>query len=113
MNQKKKKSYINIITKSSSRKHIIVSMSKDNILKFILKSNIYITNINRTLKNIKSNIIADFICIDHCKLIIITNWIVSPSNLSTIEKYIKNINNFVSEDIMFSYLPQSKSYLKS
>ena len=73
MNQKKEKSYINIITKSSARRHIIVSMSKDNIFKFILKSNIYITNINKTLKNIKSNIMANFICIDHYKLIIITN----------------------------------------
>ena len=55
---------------------------------------------------------ADFVYIDHCKLIITTNKVASPSDLNTIENYIKNINNIISEDIISLYLSQSKSYLK-
>jgi len=39
-------------------------MSIDNKTKFMEMFGIYITNINRTLKNIKSDIMADFIWID-------------------------------------------------
>ena len=46
--------------KSLSRKQIIVSMSNDNKMKFMEKSSVHITNINRALKNIKSKVMADF-----------------------------------------------------
>ena len=72
----------------------------------------YISNINRILKNIKSEVMADFIHTDNWGLIIITNKVTSQSNLNTIESYIKNINIINIEDIMTFYLPQSKSYLK-
>jgi len=96
-------------TKGSSKRQIIVSMSNDNILKFITSSSSHITNLNRAFKNIKSEIVADF---DQHRLIITTNKIVSPSDLCTIENYIKNVNNIKSNNIITPWLPQSKSYLK-
>ena len=45
---RKKKPQINIITKSPSRRQIIVLMSNNNILRFMLGSSTHITNINRT-----------------------------------------------------------------
>jgi len=87
-------------------------MSKDNILKFMSESSTHITNINRTFKNIKSDIIADFVYIDYYKLIITTDKVASLSDLNTIKKYIKNVNNIVLKDIIFLCFPQSKSYLK-
>jgi len=84
-------------TKGSSKRQIIVSMSNDNILKFMTSSSSHITNLNRAFKNIKSEIVADF---DQHRLIITTNKIVSPSDLYTIENYIKNVNNIKSNNII-------------
>ena len=75
-------------------------------------SNKHISNINKTLKNIRSEILADFVCTDHQGLIIIINKIIFQSNLNTIENYIKNVNVIKLENIISLYLPQSKSYLK-
>jgi len=50
----------------------------------------YIININRALKGIKSNIIANFICVEDKEIIIMTNNVASPSNLQEIEKCVKN-----------------------
>ena len=61
---------INITTKVPSKSQIIVSMSNDNILKFMISSSSHITNLNRAFKNIKSEIVADFICSDQHRLII-------------------------------------------
>ena len=47
-------------------------------------------NINQTLKNIKSSIMADYICADSKEIIIATNNIASPSDLQAIKKYVKN-----------------------
>ena len=49
------KSKINITTKDLSRKQIIISISKNNFVNF------YISNINRCLKEVKSNTITNFI----------------------------------------------------
>ena len=78
----------------------------------MLLSGKHVTNINRALKNIKSEIMANFVHTDYCGLIITTNKVTSQSDLSTIEDYIKNINTIESEDIMTPCLPQLKSYLK-
>ena len=51
------------------------------------KSNTYIANINRLLKDIKSDILADFICSDNKGTIITTNKIVAILDLSIMEKY--------------------------
>ena len=56
----KSKPKINMIKKESLRKQVIIPMSNDNKTKFIEISSTHITNINRALKNIKSEVIADF-----------------------------------------------------
>ena len=96
----KVKPRINITTKGPSRRQIIVPMSNDNILKFITSSSSHIANLNSIFKNIKSEIVADFICSDQHGLIITTNKVTLPSDLSTIENYIKNVNNIKSNNIM-------------
>ena len=87
-------------------------MDNDNISKFMSSSGKHITNINKALKNIKSNILADFIWSDHQGFIVTTNKIVSLSDLSVIENYIKNIDVITTKDIMPLCLSQSKLYLK-
>jgi len=49
----------------------------------------HVSNINRLLKDIKSEISADFIHSNNKGVVIITNKIVSTSNLNIIEKYMK------------------------
>ena len=94
------------------RKQIIVSISNDNKIKFIVSSSKHITNFNRALKNTKSEVMVNFTHIDKTSIIIVTNKITSSLDLQTIEKYIKNIEYFNSGDINTPHLPQSKSYLK-
>ena len=48
-NTDKPKPHINITTKGLLCKHIIISMSNENITKFIASSGEYVTNINYTL----------------------------------------------------------------
>ena len=57
---KKKKPYLNITTKGLSRRQVIIPMGNDNISKFMLSFSKHIANINRVLKDIKSDILADF-----------------------------------------------------
>ena len=47
-------------TKGFLRKQVIVPMSNDNKSKFMASLSIYIANLNSMLKNIKSEIMADF-----------------------------------------------------
>ena len=108
----KSKPHINITTKSPSCKQIIVPMNKEAANMYIKNVSSHINNINHTLKFIKLNILADFICIDDKGIIISTNNVASPSDLQEIKKYIKNslLNN--GDQVFFPWLPQSKSYLK-
>ena len=48
-------------TKDLSRKQVINPMNNANKRNFIKKSSVHITNINRTLKNIKTEVMVDFI----------------------------------------------------
>ena len=76
------------------------------------KSSAHIYNINRVLKNIKSEIVADFIRLDNKGIIITTNKVASMLDLQTIKMYIKKINNIELNHVEVPRLPQSKSYLK-
>jgi len=87
-------------------------MAKSNTKLIVNSVNLHIANINKCLKDTKSDIIADFICITNKGVIITINKLANTSNLSTIEKYIKNISNINSDSIDSSYLSKSKSYLK-
>ena len=76
------------------------------------KSNAHVSNINRVLKNIKSNILVDFIHTDTADIIVVTNKVVSSLNLQTIKHYVKGANRINSNEVNSPRLPQSKSYLK-
>ena len=83
---------INMTTKRPFRKQVIVLINNNNKTKFIKDSNNHITNLNRALKNIKSEIIVDFVQLDNSGVIIVTNKVILALKLQTIEKYIKNTN---------------------
>ena len=80
-------------TKRPSKKQVIISMNTKNRNCFMKELSAHVYNINRALKNIKSEIIADFIHLDNKGIIITTNKMTSMLNLQTIKRYIKNINN--------------------
>ena len=65
----------------------------------------HITNVNKCLKNSKSNIVANFICITNNGIVITTNKPANNLNLSTIEKYLKSIQNVNSDWIKSPHLP--------
>ena len=96
-------------TKGLLRKQIIIPMAKLNTELII---NLASSNITNSLKNTKSNIIADFICLTNDGVIIITNKPANISDLLIIKKYMKNINNINLDNIDYSYLLKSKLYLK-
>ena len=99
-------------TKGSLYKQIIVSMGSNNIKIFITLSNDHVVNINWALKNIKSNVIIDFIYLDHRGLIFVLNKVTVLFNIWVISNYVKNANNMNSKDIQDAHLLQSKLYLK-
>ena len=99
-------------TKRPSRKQVIILMGNDNNIKFIKNSSIHVTNINRNLRNVKSEVMVNFIHFDPLGVTIVTNKVLLPSDLLIIENYVKNLENIDSSQVDSSYLPQSKSYLK-
>ena len=60
-------------TKGPSHKQVIVPINSDNIVKFISNPSNHITNINRLLKNIKSDCEVDYIQLEKSGIIIVTN----------------------------------------
>ena len=48
-------------TRNSSQKQIIVPMGKDNVNKFMASFGSYITNVNRALRNIKLDVMANYV----------------------------------------------------
>ena len=107
-----KKLKINMTTREPSRKEVIILMA-NHIAELIINSaHIHITNVNKCLKNSKSDIITDFIQSTNNGIIINTNKPTNNLNLSTIEKYLKSIQNINSNSIKSLCLPKSKSYMK-
>ena len=76
----------------------------------MVKANIHVSNINRLLKGVKSEIFIEFIHSNNKRLLITTNKVAVISNLNIIEKYIKNLNNVDLNDIISPGLLQS--YIK-
>jgi len=66
-------------------------MGTNNAERIVAWANIYVENINRLLKNIKSEVSVDYIHSDNKGIIVILN---------VVEKYIKDLNNVDSNDIM-------------
>ena len=102
---KNEKSRLNIMTKSPWRRQVLVLMSLANLQKFMIMSSKHVVNINRVLKDIKSDTMANFIWADSNGLMIITNKVTSTLNYNSIKKYIKNIDAVDSNDIISPRLP--------
>jgi len=108
----KLKPKLNMTTKGPSRKQVIIPMSIENRNKFMESLSSHITNLNRALKNIKSDVMADFVRSDQTGITIVMNKITALLDLQMIEKYIKQANQIDSGNLETPQLPQSKSYLK-
>ena len=108
----KPKPKLNMMTKSSSKKQVIILMSNENKTRFMESFSSHIANLNRVLKNIKSDVMADFVCMNQASIIIVTNKVTSSLNLQIIKRYVKNTNQIDSDKVETPQLPQSKSYLK-
>ena len=74
-------------------------MAKLNAELIINSAAQHIANINQCLKNIKSDVFADFIYVSNDEVTITMNKPANVSNLTTIKKYIKNIKNINSDSI--------------
>ena len=82
----KPKPCIQMTTKGSSRKQVIIS-------NFMKNSLLHISNINRSLRNTKSEVLVDFIYSDPLGITIVTNNVSFQSDLQIIGKYIKSFND--------------------
>ena len=111
-NEGSNKLKINITTRGPSRKKVIILMAKYNTELIVNLAYNHISNINKCLKNSKSDIVTDFIHITNNGIIITTNKPANDLNLSIIEKYLKNIKNVVLDLIESLCLPRSKLYMK-
>ena len=87
-------------------------MSDDNKRNFMNKSSAHVLNMNRALKNIKYDVIVDFIHTDTIGIVVVTNKVIASVNLQSIEQYIKDANCINSNEVESPRLLQSKSYLK-
>ena len=68
-------------------------------------SAIHITNLNRNLRNTKSEVMVNFICSDLHGITVITNKVSIPSDLLIIEKYVKTLENINSSQVNTPHLP--------
>ena len=108
----KSKSQINMTTKGMFRKQVIIPMNNTNKNNFMKESGAHITNMNRVLKNLKIDVMINFIQQDLNSIIIITNKVTLTLELQMIENYVKNANHINTEGVETPRLPQSKFYLK-
>ena len=110
--QNKTKPRIKMTTKGPSRKQIIIPMSNDNVVSFMKNSFSHVANINRSLRNAKTDILVDYIRSDNTGISVVVDKIAQQSDIAIINNYVKNstdINSLQVEDACF---PMSKSYLK-
>jgi len=98
--------------KGLSRKQIIVPMSINNNNLFMKNSATHVANINKLLRNAKSEVLVDYICPDPLGISIITNKVSLQSDLQIIHQYVKNSEDINALQVDEPRLPQSKSYLK-
>ena len=87
-------------------------MSTNNLEAIVTQANAHIANINRLLKNAKSDVSADYIHFHIRGVIITTNEALAFSNLNVVERYVKELDNIDSNNIISPCLLQSKLYLK-
>ena len=87
-------------------------MNSNNNARFIKESSLHVSNINKALKNVKSEVLVNFIWSEQLGITVVICKVVSSSDLLIIENYIKNVKciNVIGVNVLC--LPQSKSYLK-
>ena len=68
------------------------------------ESNDYVTNINRSLQSIKSDVKVNFIYSEQLRVIIVTNKVAPSLDFQIIKKYIKNTNHIIAEEVEVPYL---------
>jgi len=61
---------------------------------------LHIANINRVLKSIKSEIVADFARVENSGIIITTNKVAAPLDFQMIKQYIKNVSVMIDTSRM-------------
>ena len=110
--QSKPKPRIKMTMKGPLRKHIIIPMSVDNVSSFMKNSSLNVANVNRQLRNAKSDILVDYIRSNSTGVIFVTNKVTQQSDLSIINQYMKNANDINSLQVEDARLPKLKSYLK-
>lgn len=89
------------MTKGLSKKQIIIFMSMNNAERIITQTNTHIFNINRTFKEVKSDIST---CSNNREIIITTNNVAVSLDLSIVEKYMKELNDVDPNNVMSSRL---------
>jgi len=67
---------------------------------------------NRNLKNVKSEVLVDFIWSDQLGITVVICKVVLSSDFQIIEDYIKNVEYIDITGVNISCFPQLKSYLK-
>ena len=90
--------------KGPFRKQIIVPISDNNKSKFIVDSSNHITNINRALQSIKSDIKVNFIHSENLGVTIITNKVALLLDLQMIKIYVKNAKHIIVEEVKVLHL---------
>ena len=68
-------------------------MSSENNMKFMKNSFIHVANMNRSLRNAKSEVLMDFIQSDPLGITVVTSKISLQSDLQIIKQYVKNADN--------------------
>ena len=81
------------MTKDPSKKQIIVSMSKENNNNFMKNSALHMVNINRQLRNAKSEVLVNYIWSDPLGITVITSKVSQQSDLLIIDQYVQNSND--------------------
>ena len=77
----KPKPQIQITIKGPFRKQVIVPMSSKNNSNFMKNLATYVVNINRLLRNTKSEVLVNYICSDPLGISVVTNKVSQQSNL--------------------------------
>jgi len=103
---------IQMTIKGPSRKQVIIPMSKDNINVFMKNSSFHVANINRQLRNTKSEVLIDYIQANPLGITIITSKVCQQSDLLIINQYVKNSNDVNALQVEEPQLPKLKLYLK-
>jgi len=94
-----KRRKVNMTTKGLSRKQIIIPMNKENAEILASKADFHITNVNRLLKNTKSDIVVDFIRLNNKSITIMTNKVANPLDLKVINNYFTNVESISQDNI--------------